>query len=80
MSQKQHGHVLTFMVCGTPLPFGCWKPVHRVVTASTGTCWLYPTYLGHSRITDTYWYLEATAQLMVDIADACERFTKGDKP
>jgi len=38
------------------------------------------TYLGHSRITDTYWYLEATAQLMVDIADACERFTKGDKP
>ena len=38
------------------------------------------TYLGHSRVTDTYWYLEATPQLMVDIADACERFTKGDKP
>ena len=38
------------------------------------------TYLGHARVTDTYWYLEATPQLMVDIADACERFTKGDKP
>ena len=38
------------------------------------------TYLGHSRIADTYWYLEATPQLMADIADACERFTKGDKP
>jgi integrase len=38
------------------------------------------TYLGHARITDTYWYLEATPQLMTDIADTCERFTKGDKP
>ncbi len=38
------------------------------------------TYLGHARVTDTYWYLEATSQLMVDIADACERFMKGDKP
>lgn len=38
------------------------------------------TYLGHSRVTDTYWYLETTPQLMVDIADACERFTKGEKP
>ena len=36
------------------------------------------TYLGHTRVADTYWYLEATPQLMVDIADACERFTKGD--
>lgn len=38
------------------------------------------TYLGHARITDTYWYLEATPQLMADIADACERFTKGNIP
>lgn len=36
------------------------------------------TYLGHARVTDTYWYLEATPQLMADIADTCERFTKGD--
>lgn len=36
------------------------------------------TYLGHARVTDTYWYLEATSQLMADIADAYERFTKGD--
>jgi integrase len=30
------------------------------------------TYLGHSRISDTYWYLEATPDLMRHIADACE--------
>ena len=38
------------------------------------------TYLGHARVTSTYWYLEATPQLMADIADTCERFIKGDKP
>ena len=38
------------------------------------------TYLGHARVTDTYWYLEATPQLMADIADTYERFTKGDIP
>ena len=27
------------------------------------------TYLGHRRVTDTYWYLQATPQLMRDIAD-----------
>lgn len=32
------------------------------------------TYLGHGRLSDTYWYLEATPQLMVDIADACAVF------
>jgi hypothetical protein len=30
------------------------------------------TYLGHSRVQDTYWYLQATPRLMHDIADACE--------
>jgi hypothetical protein len=38
------------------------------------------TYLGHTRVADTYWYLEATPQLMADIAEACERFTKGETP
>jgi integrase len=37
------------------------------------------TYLGHTRVADTYWYLEATPQLMINIADACERFMKGNK-
>jgi integrase len=27
------------------------------------------TYLGHSHVTDTYWYLQATPRLMRDIAD-----------
>jgi integrase len=30
------------------------------------------TYLGHAEIANTYWYLEATAELMTDIAAAAE--------
>jgi integrase len=30
------------------------------------------TYLGHADITYTYWYLEATPELMTDLADAAE--------
>jgi hypothetical protein len=35
------------------------------------------TYLGHARVADTYWYLEAAPELMGDIADSCERFVMG---
>jgi integrase len=35
------------------------------------------TYLGHSKLSSTYWYLRATPELMVDIADACEAFLAG---
>lgn len=35
------------------------------------------TYLGHSDIRNTYWYLEATPTLLTDIAGACERFVQG---
>jgi len=38
------------------------------------------TYLGHGKVCDTYWYLQATPDLMKDIADCCERFTKGGHP
>lgn len=31
------------------------------------------TYLGHARIQDTYWYMEATPELMTGIADASEK-------
>lgn len=36
------------------------------------------TYLGHSRVADTYWYLETTPQLLQDIVAACETFMKGE--
>ncbi len=37
------------------------------------------TYLGHSDITHTYWYLEATPELMTGLADAAEAlFGRGD--
>lgn len=35
------------------------------------------TYLGHSRVADTYWYLEATPPLMKDIRRDLERFLEG---
>ena len=34
------------------------------------------TYMGHSNVADTYWYLEATPHLLRDIAGACENFVK----
>ena len=36
------------------------------------------TYLGHARVTDTYWYLQAIPELMTDIALASESFVKGE--
>jgi integrase/recombinase XerD len=38
------------------------------------------TYLGHSKIHHTYWYLEAVPDLMEDIAQQCENFFKGGHP
>jgi hypothetical protein len=38
------------------------------------------TYLGHSKIHHTYWYLEAVPDLMKDIAQRCETFFKGGNP
>jgi len=32
------------------------------------------TYLGHTHVADTYWYFEATPELMTDVAARCERF------
>lgn len=38
------------------------------------------TYLGHAHVADTYWYYEATPELMADIATRCERFLVGGAP
>ena len=37
------------------------------------------TYLGHSRIADTYWYFQATPSLMSQVADACQRRFEGGR-
>lgn len=37
------------------------------------------SYLGHYKVAATYWYLEATPTLMVDIAKTCERFMSGER-
>jgi integrase len=36
------------------------------------------TYLGHAHVTDTYWYLQATPTLMVQIAEAGEALQQGE--
>jgi integrase len=36
------------------------------------------TAMGHSKVRHTYWYLEATPQLMRDIAERCQGFVTGD--
>ena len=35
------------------------------------------TYLGHTHVSYTYWYLEATPDLMRNIAERCECFVRG---
>jgi integrase/recombinase XerD len=37
------------------------------------------TYLGHSEVAYTYWYLEATPDLMRNIAGACESYVSGGR-
>lgn len=37
------------------------------------------TYLGHATVADTYWYLEATPDLMNHIADSCQSFFSGGR-
>jgi integrase len=37
------------------------------------------TYLGHTHVSDTYWYLQATPALMRQIADAGEALHRGDR-
>jgi len=38
------------------------------------------TYLGHSKVAHTYWYLEATPDLLRTIADSCQSYFKGGRP
>jgi len=37
------------------------------------------TYLGHSNVAHTYWYLEATPELMRIISERCESFVAGEQ-
>jgi len=38
------------------------------------------TYLGHGKVSDTYWYLQATPELMRNIAERCESRVAGAQP
>ncbi|MBI5243114.1 MAG: tyrosine-type recombinase/integrase [Elusimicrobia bacterium] len=36
------------------------------------------TYMGHANVESTYWYLHATPRLLAEVADATEKFVKGE--
>jgi len=38
------------------------------------------TYIGHAKVTDTYWYVTATPELMAIAAQRFEHFAGGDQP
>ena len=38
------------------------------------------TYLGHTQLADTYWYLHVTPHLLTGIADTCQAYLHGDTP
>lgn len=38
------------------------------------------TYLGHAKVADTYWYLQATPELMREIAACSEHYVTGGQP
>jgi integrase len=46
------------------------------VTMDHGMFWLC-TYLGHAKISDTYWYLTGTPELMALVGEKFERFAQG---
>jgi len=48
------------------------KDVHNLVTALS-------TYLGHGKVSDTYWYLTATPELLAIAGGRFERFARGEK-
>lgn len=47
------------------------------VTMDHGMFWLC-TYLGHAKISDTYWYLTGVPELMAVVGEKFERFAQGD--
>ena len=49
---------------------------HPSATQSPGIFAL-STYLGHARVADTYWYLEATPVLLREVAEAGEILLQG---
>jgi integrase len=48
------------------------KNVHNLVTALS-------TYLGHGKVSDTYWYLTATPELLAIAGGRFERFAQREK-
>ena len=59
--------------CATHSRFVLWSSVSKIDTPWRALS----TYLGHTNVTDTYWYLEATPIIMGGIAEASEAMQRG---
>jgi hypothetical protein len=57
-----------------------WKPARMIAIASHSIWSRYQPTSGMPYVGHTYWYLEATPQLMRDISQRCERFITGGHP
>jgi integrase len=60
----------TFAVRSLEQCAGDRKAVARHISALS-------TYLGHTHVSDTYWYLQATPKLLGDVAAAAEALYRG---
>ena len=70
---RLHGLRHTFAVRSLEQCAGNRQAVARHMTALS-------TYLGHTHVSDTYWYLEATPLLMAQIAASGEALYRGQQP
>ena len=58
---------------------GHWSLLQLAANESGSTCLALATYLGHVNINATYWYLETTPELLLDIAVVAENFVQGGR-
>ena len=56
--------VHAFKTCGIPLPQGVWSNGIEPAAMSLFKMPKLATYLGHSSVVCTYWYLEAVPELL----------------
>ena len=61
------------MICAIPSRRECWSNARPSRDDVARHFVALSTYLGHADIRHTYWYLEATPDLMADIAAAARR-------
>ena len=74
-SHRRRGAARVCTICGTRSRCACCKAAPKIEAGRRhANMAALATYMGHVNIYATYWYLEATADLMRDVAVAGEAF------